>query len=82
MVSYIEDSKELYQKARHTFRDIAFLTIGLPVAKPKKVLSSMYVKFKKKTKWHTHNQEGFACPVPPAMGRFLDFLGKGDSQFR
>ena len=48
IIGYVEDSKELHQKARHMFRDIAFLTIGLPVAKPNKVLGRMYVKLKKK----------------------------------
>ena len=41
------------------------ITIGLPVAKPNKVLSRVYVT----------NQEGVARPVPPALGRLLDFFG-------
>ena len=48
------------------------ITIGLPVAKPNKVLSRVYVT----------NQEGVARPVPPALGRLPDFWGKGDSHFR
>ena len=48
------------------------ITIGLPVAKPNKVLSRLYVT----------NQEGVARPVPSALGRLLDFWGKGDSHFR
>lgn len=77
IVSYVEDSKELYHKVRHTFRDIAFLTIGLPVAKPKIVLSSMYVNLKKR-------QNGIritnrALPVPSLLqwDDSLTFWGRG-----
>ena len=48
------------------------ITIRLPVAKPNKVLSRVYVT----------NQEGVPRPVPAALGRLLDFWGKGDMSFQ
>ena len=48
-------------------RDFCGITIGLPVAKPNKVLSRVYVT----------NQEGVPRPVPAALGRLLDFGGRG-----
>ena len=42
------------------------------MAKPNKVLSRVYVT----------NQEGVPRPVPAALGRLLDFWGKGDMSFQ
>ena len=33
---------------------------------------------RKRTNWRMHNQKGVACCIPPAIGRLLDFWGKGD----